>query len=43
MAFETLEEVGTLELPCINLTMTLEDVYEDVEFQNSIPQGSIQE
>jgi Uma2 family endonuclease len=41
--YETLEEVGSLELPCINLSMTLEEVYEDVEFQNSIPQNSIQE
>ena len=41
--YETLEETGMLELPCINCSMTLEDVYEDVEFQNSIPQGSIQE
>jgi Uma2 family endonuclease len=41
--YETLEEVGTLELPCINLTMTLEDIYEDVEFQNPAQQNSIQE
>jgi Uma2 family endonuclease len=39
--YETLEERGTLELPCINLTMTLEEVYEDVEFQAQ--QNSIQE
>ncbi len=46
--YEKIQETGTLELPCINLTMTLEDIYEDVEFQNpsqqnSTEQNSIQE
>jgi Uma2 family endonuclease len=41
--YETLEESGTLELPYINLPMTLEGIYEDVEFQNSSQQNSIQE
>ena len=41
--YEKIQDDGTLELPCINLSMTLEEVYEDVEFQNPAQQNSIQE
>ncbi len=30
--YEVLEDEGILELPCINASMTLEDIYEDVDF-----------
>jgi Uma2 family endonuclease len=30
--YEVLENEGTLELPCVNASMTLDDIYEDVDF-----------
>jgi Uma2 family endonuclease len=32
--YTALEEEGTLELPCINTTLSLVDIYEDIDFSN---------
>ncbi len=32
--YETLEDAGTLKFACVNASMTLDDVYEDVIFSN---------
>jgi Uma2 family endonuclease len=35
--YETLEDAGTLKFACVNASMTLDDVYEDVIFADSKP------